>query len=178
MGHNTVGLVMVFTGDGKGKTTAALGTALRAWGQGMRVCVLQFIKGNWTTGEEKAIKYLNKGIELRRFGAGFIDFNDEESVARHKKDANEGLAVARLVIESRQYQMVILDEINYAVSYGLVDKNELVDIVKNKPKDVHLILTGRNAPQEIIEIADLVTKMDAVKHPYKKGIAAQRGIEY
>lgn len=172
------GLVLVFTGDGKGKTTAALGTALRAWGQGMKVIVIQFIKGKWQTGEENAIDRLGRGFELRRFGEGFINFNDPLAMEKHKKRAREGLEMAQLVIASRQYQMVVLDEAIYALNYGLIEKDEVINIIQQRPKDVHLILTGRNAPEEIINSADLVTRMDVVKHPYDKGITAQRGIEY
>ncbi|MBO8138143.1 MAG: cob(I)yrinic acid a,c-diamide adenosyltransferase [Desulfotomaculum sp.] len=178
MGASPGGLVLVYTGEGKGKTTAALGTALRAWGQGMRVLVLQFIKGNWSTGEQSAVKKLGNGFELRQVGDGFLDFKDQKALEKQKKLAREGLETARLAISSGQYQMVVLDEINYAVSYGLVDKQEVLEIIENKPPEMHLVLTGRNAPEEIITMADMVTRMENIKHHYNKGIPAQRGIEY
>ncbi|MTI82087.1 MAG: cob(I)yrinic acid a,c-diamide adenosyltransferase [Firmicutes bacterium] len=178
MKDNTTGLLMVYTGEGKGKTTAALGTALRAWGQGMRVLVLQFIKGGWHTGEQNAIKKMGDGLELRQVGDGFIDFNDEEALEKQKLLAKEGLETLRQAIISDQYQMVVLDEINYAISYGLVDKEEVLDIIATKPAKMHMILTGRNAPKEIIEKADTVTKMEKIKHHYSEGIKAQKGIEF
>lgn len=178
MDKKSTGLVLVFTGEGKGKTTAALGTAVRAWGQGMKVLMMQFIKGSWPTGEQNAIKKLGSGFELRRVGDGFINFNDAEEMEKQKKMAREGLKIARLAITSGRYQMVVLDEINYAMSYGLIDKEEVLDIIDTKPPEMHLILTGRSAPEEILEKADMVTRMDNVKHHYSKGIPAQRGIEY
>ncbi len=178
LSNDTTGLVLVFTGDGKGKTTAALGTALRAWGQGMRVLFLQFIKGSWSTGEQSAAAKLGAAFEIRQLGEGFFNTNDPEAVKRQKEAAAKGLEAARQALASKQYQLVVLDEINYALSYGLLETDEVLKLIECKPKEVHLILTGRNAPEEIISRADLVTRMEAVKHPYEKGIPAQRGIEY
>lgn len=177
LNNDTNGLVLVFTGEGKGKTTAALGTALRAWGQGMKILFLQFIKGSWHTGEQKAIAKL-ENFELHQLGAGFIDFNDENKLSQHKAAAQQGLKIVQDAIEAGKYQMIVLDEINYALSYGLVNEATVIDIIRNKPKDLHLILTGRNASAKILDLADLVTKMEMIKHPYQKGIQAQKGIEF
>lgn len=178
MPKDTVGLVLVFTGDGKGKTTAALGTALRAWGQGMHVLFLQFIKGSWPTGEQNAVLKLGDRFEFLQVGEGFIDFSNAESLEQQKKTAAKGLEIARQGIASNKYQLIVLDEINYALSYGLVKINDVLNLIEKKPKQLHLILTGRNAPEEIINAADLVTNMEAVKHPYNAGIPAQKGIEF
>ena len=178
MNKETTGLVLVFTGDGKGKTTAALGTALRAFGQGMKVLVLQFIKGGWVTGEQKASIQLGPGFELRQLGSGFIKFDDAEKLAEQKRIAQQGLAEVRQAVLSGQYDLIVLDEVNYAIGYGLISQDEVLTIIKDKPPALHLILTGRNASDEIIKAADLVTKMEPIKHPYGQGISAQVGIEY
>lgn len=172
------GLVLVNTGNGKGKTTAALGTAFRAWGQGLKVLVLQFIKGGWKYGELKAAERLGEGFEIRQMGEGFIKGPSDNSLDEHRRAAREALAQARQEIVSGKYDLVILDEILYAVHYGLVELSELLNIIKEKPPGLHLILTGRYAPPEIIEAADLVTEMVEVKHPFASGMPAQKGIEY
>lgn len=175
---NKNGLVLVFTGNGKGKTTAALGTALRAWGQGMQVLVLQFIKGHWRTGEQKAIEKINSGFELYQLGTGFIKFDDAEKITEQKEIAHQGLETVRQAVFSGQYQLIVLDEINYALSYGLLNEEDVLEIIKNKPAGLHLILTGRHATEKIIEAADLVTSMEMIKHPYNQGVPAQIGIEF
>jgi len=172
------GLVLVNTGNGKGKTTAALGMALRAWGQGMKVLVLQFIKGGWKYGELKAIEKLGPNFEIRQMGEGFIKGADESSLDPHRQAAQEALAAARKETAGGKYDMIILDEILYAVHYGLVALPDVLGIIDGKPAGLHLVLTGRNAPPEVMERADLVTEMREIKHPYQNGIQAQKGIEF
>jgi len=171
------GLVIVHTGPGKGKTTAALGLALRAVGQGMRVAMVQFIKGSWKYGELKAPEFL-PGFEIQPMGRGFVNLGaptpDPEDVAL----ARQSLEAAREKVMSGRYDLVILDEINYAVDYGLVPVEEVLRLIRDKPEPVHLVLTGRNARPEVVEAADLVTEMREVKHPFRAGIKAQKGIEF
>ncbi len=171
-----VGLVIVHTGNGKGKTTAALGLAMRASGQGLKVLMLQFIKSNREYGELQAARHL-PGLEIVPMGRGFVKINPHPRPADVDL-ARTTLAVAREKIFSGEYDMVILDEINYAVDFGLLDLEEVLELVRTKPPEVHLILTGRNARPELVDAADLVTEMRAVKHPYQKGIKAQKGIEF
>lgn len=172
------GLVLVFTGNGKGKTTSALGMALRAWGQGMRVLVLQFIKGGWRYGELKAAELLGERFEIRPLGEGFIRDASPDAMEEHKKAAATALATAADEIKASKYDLVILDEINYAIGFGLVELSEVLQLIDEKPEALHLVLTGRNASPEIIKRADLVTEMKEIKHPYAKGIMAQKGIEF
>jgi len=168
--------VQVYTGEGKGKTSAAFGLALRAVGRGLRVFVVQFIKGGFDYGELYAVKEL-ANLELRAFGQGkFVT-----RVPPSEKDvalAKEAFAFARLVVESGEYDVVVLDEINVVVHLGLLKVEDVVNLVKSKPKHVELVLTGRHAPKEIVEIADLVTEMKEIKHPYAKGVKPRKGIEY
>jgi cob(I)alamin adenosyltransferase len=180
-GRRRKGLVIVNTGDGKGKTTAAMGLGLRAAGNRMRVLVVQFIKGTWKTGEVEAIKRLAPEFELIRMGRGFtIDRLRDERISddEHRASAQEALALARERIGSGQYQVVILDEILGSIKAGLVDLEQVLALVADKPADLHLVLTGRGAPPELVEVADLVTEMRPVKHPYEAGIMAQRGVEF
>jgi len=172
------GLILVNTGDGKGKTTAALGMALRAWGQGMKVLTLQFIKGDRRPGESTAAEKLGPGFEIRPMGKGFIHNDGEESPDRHVHAAREALNVAVSEMNSGKYDLIILDEILYALHYGLVSIEDVLDLMAGKPERLHLVLTGRYAPPEIIRLADLVTEMKEIKHPFTKGVYAQRGIEY
>ena len=172
------GLILVNTGNGKGKTTAALGMALRAWGQGMKVLVLQFIKGGWKYGELKAAEKLGPNFEIRQMGEGFIKGPGDQSLEEHRQAAAEALAAANTEIISGKYDLIILDEILYAINYGLVTLSDTLDLMAKKPEGLHLVLTGRNAPPEIIEQADLVTEMREIKHHYTKGISAQKGIEF
>ncbi|MEW5953722.1 MAG: cob(I)yrinic acid a,c-diamide adenosyltransferase [Bacillota bacterium] len=172
------GLVLVFTGNGKGKTTSSLGMALRAWGQGMRVLVLQFIKGGWHYGELKAAELLGERFEIRPLGEGFIKDAGPDALKEHKKAAANALATAAQEIKAGQYDLVILDEINYALGFGLVELVDVLKIIDEKPEALHLVLTGRNAAPEVVERADLVTEMKEIKHPFTKGIMAQKGIEF
>ena len=167
------GLVIVHTGDGKGKTTAALGLAIRAFGAGLKVLILQFIKGRKLSGELVTLKTL--GVEIKQCGLGFIT---EENFADQKKSAREAVDLARAEISSGAWDLIILDEINYAVKFGLVDKAQISELLKIRPQQLHLVFTGRDALPELIDAADLVTEMKLVKHPFQRGIAAQAGIEF
>ena len=172
------GLVIVHTGDGKGKTTAALGLAMRAFGAGLKVLILQFIKGGRPSSELATLDVLKKfrpTIELRQLGLGFIT---QENFAEQKKSARAAIELARIEILSGTWDLIILDEINYAVKFGLFDTAEILELIKIRPQQLHLVFTGRNAPPELIDSADLVTEMKLIKHPYQQGIAAQIGIEF
>lgn len=173
------GLVAVHTGDGKGKTTAALGTALRAVGYGKRVCVIQFIKGDWHYGELDGARRLEPELEWIRAGIGFYRImGDDRPEEAHRQAAAEGLATARQKIAGGEYSLVILDEINVAIHEGLVDVADVLALLDDKPAAVHVILTGRNAPAALVEKADLVTEMKEIKHPFQEGMLAQKGFDY
>jgi cob(I)alamin adenosyltransferase len=170
------GLVIVNTGDGKGKSTAALGLILRAWGRNFRVCVIQFIKaetGQW--GEVKAARKL--GIEWHSMGDGFTwtSKDMDETIRR----AVAGWELSQEKIRSGQYDVILLDEFTYALHFGWLDTTQVIEWLKaNKPPELHLIITGRNAPAALVEYADLVTEMLAIKHPFDQGVIAQAGIEF
>lgn len=172
------GLIMVHTGNGKGKTTAALGLGLRAWGQGFRVLVVQFIKGGWRYGELAAIEKLAPDFVIQQLGEGFVKGSSEDKMAEHRAAAQNALTQAREAVKAGNWDMIILDEINYAVKYNLITAKEVLDFLQDKPPALHLVLTGRDAEAEVIAKADLVTEMKEVKHPYQKGIKAQKGIEF
>ena len=175
------GLVIVNTGDGKGKTTAALGLAMRAAGNRLRVLIIQFIKGQWKTGESQSFKALEPQIEIVRMGQGFTieRLRDKRiPIEKHELAASEAFARAADVVRSGDYDMVILDELLGSVKAGLVPLDDVLALVRDKPPALHLVLTGRGAPPELIEAADLVTEMRPVKHPFQQGIKAQRGIEF
>jgi len=170
------GLVQVYTGHGKGKTSAALGLALRAIGQGLKVYMIQFIKGGFDYGELHAIRQLSN-FELKSFGSGkFIKEKPpkEEDIVY----AREAFELAEKIVVSGEHDIVILDEVNVALDLELLEVKDVVKLAKNKPKHVELVLTGRYAPLEIIEVADLVTEMKEIKHPYQKGTPPRKGIEY
>ena len=176
-----LGLVVVFTGDGKGKTTAAMGLALRAVGNGMRVRVIQFIKGTWKTGEVAAIEPLRPRFEIARAGRGFTieSLRDPRiPMEDHVAAAQQGLEEAREAIASPDLDVLVLDEIFGSITAKLVTLEQVLGLITAKSPDLHLVLTGRGAPEEIVARADLVTEMRLVKHPYRQGIAAQRGIEF
>jgi cob(I)alamin adenosyltransferase len=170
------GLVIVNTGNGKGKTTAMLGTLVRAWGRQMRVCVIQFIKaetGNW--GEIRAAKKLD--IEWHALGDGFTWTSQDLDESGNK--ARRAWELAQTKIASGTYDVIALDEMTYAFHYGWLDIHAVVEWLRaHKPPDLHLIVTGRDAPAELIEYADLVTEMREIKHPYQRGILAQAGVEF
>jgi cob(I)alamin adenosyltransferase len=171
---NDRGLIQVYTGDGKGKTTAALGLALRAVGQGMKVIIIQFIKGDRACGEHIfAAQYRPFEIVQLNPGDSFV-----QTSAELRSTTEQSLAFAEKTIASGGYDVVILDEILVAVSRGLVSTERVLDLMGKKPEKMELILTGRGAPGEIIEKADLVTEMVAIKHPFDNGIMGRRGIEY
>jgi cob(I)alamin adenosyltransferase len=172
------GLILINTGPGKGKTTAAMGTALRAVGNGMRVLMLQFLKGSWHYGELDAVKGFGDNFVLKQMGRGFVKIGGAETDPEDIRLVEEGWAEARAAILSGAWDMVVLDEINYAISYGMLDPAQVAATLKEKPEMVHVILTGRSAHPSLVEIADTVTEMREVKHAYQKGILAQRGIEY
>ena len=174
----TKGLIIVHTGNGKGKTTAALGMGLRAWGQGLRVLVIQFIKGGWKYGELMAIEKLGPNFTIKQMGEGFVKDSQGDAKQAHLQAAQEALAAAKTELLSGAWDMIILDEINYAVKYGLVAVEDALQLLASKPAKLHLILTGRDAHEQIIEQADLVTEMREIKHPYQKGIKAQKGVEF
>jgi cob(I)alamin adenosyltransferase len=177
------GLILINTGPGKGKTTAALGTALRAVGNGMRVLMLQFLKGSWHYGELDAAQALNEGafggnFVLRQMGRGFVKVGGAETDPEDIRLVEAAWAEARQAILSGEWDLVILDEINYAIGYGMLDPAQVAETLRDRPEMVHVILTGRNAHPLLVELADTVTEMRDVKHAYQKGILAQRGIEY
>src|ERR1700690_555004 len=172
------GLILINTGPGKGKTTAALGTALRAVGCGMRVLMLQFIKGSWHYGELDAAETLGPNFVLKQMGRGFVKVGGAETDPEDIRMVEAAWAEAREAIYSGDWDMVILDEINYAIGYKMLDPAVVAEALRGKPEMVHVILTGRNAHPLLVEIADTVTEMREVKHAYEKGILAQRGIEY
>lgn len=170
------GLVQVYTGEGKGKTTAAFGLALRAIGRGLKVYIIQFIKGGFDYGELYIVDKL-PNLKLKAFGRGkFVTSKpaQEEDIQL----AEEALALAEKVVKSGDYDIVILDEINIALKLKLIETEKVVELIENKPKHVELVLTGRYAPEKIVEIADLVTEMKEIKHPFNKGHEARKGIEY
>ncbi len=172
------GLIIVHTGPGKGKTTAALGLAMRAVGSGLRVLMVQFIKGSWHYGELDAAEMLGKDkLTIQPMGRGFVKLGGEMD-PEDKKAAEAAWTFAREKLFSGEYDMIVLDEINYAINYGLLPVGPVVEALQQKPEMVHVVLTGRSAPAEIVEVADTVTEMREVKHAYQKGIEAQRGIEY
>jgi cob(I)alamin adenosyltransferase len=172
------GLILINTGPGKGKTTAALGTALRAVGCGMRVLVLQFIKGSWHYGELDAVEAFGSNFVLKQMGRGFVKIGGAEPDPEDSRLVQAAWAEARDAIDSGEWDLVVLDEINYAISYKMLDVAVVAEALKGKPEMVHVILTGRNAHPLLVELADTVTEMREVKHAYSRGIQAQRGIEY
>ncbi len=173
------GLIIVHTGPGKGKTTAALGIALRAVGQGLKVVMVQFIKGSWHYGELDAAQMLGKErFQILPMGRGFVKIGAEKPDPEDVRLVEAAWQFASEKIRSGSYDLVILDEINYAISYQMLRAETVVETLSQKPEMVHVILTGRNAHPSLVELADLVTEMREVKHPYQKGILAQRGIEY
>lgn len=170
------GLVQIFTGDGKGKTSAALGTVVRALGRGLKVCIVVFMKGDYPYSEWKFLQDI-PGVTIARFG--FISFTDPHNVKPEEKEqARKALDYARESMLSGEYDMVVLDEVNVASGWGLVEVDDVISMVKERPLSVELILTGRSADDRLVEIADMVTECRKVKHPYDKGILARRGIDY
>jgi cob(I)alamin adenosyltransferase len=183
MSNRRQGLIIVVTGDGKGKTTSALGLAFRALGNGYRVFIVQYVKGKWKTGEKKLADLLRAhadilalDIEIRPMGDGFtwITQNREQDIATTRKIWE----VSKQAITSHNYDLVILDEINVVMKLGYLDPEEVVAFLRDKDPNLHVVLTGRGAPPAICELADTVSEIVAVKHHYKAGVKAQRGIEF
>ncbi|HTZ34586.1 MAG TPA: cob(I)yrinic acid a,c-diamide adenosyltransferase [Stellaceae bacterium] len=170
------GLVIVHTGLGKGKSTAAFGMVLRCVGHGMRVGVVQFVKGAWATGEREVLAKFPELVTCRAMGEGFTwDTQDRE---RDIAAARAAWETATQMIADPSYSLVLLDELNIVLRYDYLPLAEVLDVLKAKPRDLHVIVTGRNAKPELIELADLVTEMTLVKHPFRAGVKAQKGIEF
>lgn len=170
------GLVQVYTGDGKGKTTAAIGLAMRALGNGLKVYMIQFMKGQMFYGELKIAQMHSPDFVIKQCGRpDFVNPKNPDSI--DIKMANEAIEYARNILKKGEYDIVILDEINVALNFGLIKLEDVIDLIKNKPSHVELILTGRYAHPQVIELADLVTEMKQVKHYYERGVEAREGIE-
>jgi cob(I)alamin adenosyltransferase len=173
------GLVIVYTGKGKGKTTAALGIVLRAIGHGQRVMMIQFIKGEWYYGELTSSRRLEPEFEMIAAGKGFVGIlDDDHTLDEHQNAAISAATLAMEKLSTGVYDVVILDEINYAVKLNLISLQKVLEIVRSRPFKTTLILTGNYAPEEVIAMADLVTEMRAIKHPYLLGTKAIKGIDY
>ena len=173
------GLVIVYTGGGKGKTSAALGLVLRAVGYNHKVCMVQFVKGSWHYGELDSAKRLAPEFEMITAGKGFVGILDDKSPREdHVKAANDTLMISREKIASGKFDVVILDEINYAIQLELLKLDDVIDLIKSKPAELDLVLTGNHATKEVIELADLVTEMKEIKHPFKSGLKAKKGIDF
>jgi cob(I)alamin adenosyltransferase len=170
------GLLMVHTGNGKGKTTAALGLAFRALGHQLPVCVIQFIKGNWKYGELKTAERFTGLLDFHVVGEGFTW--KSKDLDRDRKAAQDGWNLAKLLIAAGRHHLIILDEFTYAMKYDMVDEEEAMEVLRDRPEGLHVLVTGRDAPARLIEIADLVTEMREIKHPYRTGVKAQKGIEW
>jgi len=176
------GLILINTGAGKGKTTAALGTAFRAAGNGMKVLVLQFLKGSWHFGELDSAEALS-GVDgwtyvIRQMGRGFVKVGGAETDPEDLQMVQHAWGEAAAAIQSGEWDLIVLDEINYAIGYKMLEPEAVAAVLRQKPEMLHVILTGRNAHPTLVELADTVTEMKEVKHAYAKGILAQRGIEF
>lgn len=169
--------ILLFTGDGKGKTTAALGMALRASGHGLRTLILQFIKSNASTGELAAIQHL-PGVEIIQLGRGFTPPAEDPAFSEHRRAAQDALKMALEALQSKRYDLIILDEICTAVAKGLLDEDQVLEIISQGDEDSHIVLTGRGATDRLISKADTVTEMCCLKHGLDEGWAAQKGVEY
>ena len=173
------GLIVVITGDGKGKTTSALGIALRACGHGMRVCIIQFMKGDLYAGEWDGIRRLDCDIELHATGKGFCGIQGNPYPwAEHRANAQDAIDLVNEKMASGKYDVMILDEMNNSLKLKLVDLEQVLDILRKKPPLMHLVLTGRDAHPQVIELADTVSEIREIKHAYRKGIEPQPGIDY
>ncbi len=173
------GLVVVITGNGKGKTTSALGIAVRACGHNMRVCIIQFMKGDLYAGEWDGVKKMNCQVELIPTGKGFCGIQGNPYPhEEHRRNAQDAIQLAHQKIESGQFDILILDEINNALKLKLVDLEQVLEIIQQKPALMHLVLTGRDAHPQVIELADTVSEINEIKHAYRKGIEPQPGIDY
>ncbi len=175
----STGMIIIYTGDGKGKTTAALGLCLRAVGHGLRVGIVQFMKSDWEYGELKSLKQFLPQVTVKTLGAGCVGImGDDQPLEVHKQAASDALNEAKREMVSGKYDILILDEINIALHLNLLDLPDVVDLLQGKPAQLTCLLTGRSAPVELIERADLVTEMIEIKHPFQKGKLSQKGIDY
>ena len=170
------GLLIVNTGNGKGKTTAALGQAFRALGHGKKICIIQFIKGNWKYGELYSIERYMDLVDFHVVGNGFT-FKSED-LEKDRIMALKGWSLAREKLLSNDYFMLLLDELTYLMTLGFLETERIMDSIIHRRRDLHVVVTGRYAPKKLIESADLVTDMQEIKHPYQNGIMAQKGIEF
>ncbi len=169
-------LLLIHTGNGKGKTTAALGLAFRALGHGHRVCMIQFIKGNRKCGEAETAATFQDLMEFHVKGRGFTWKSDD--LSKDTSLAKEAWELAKEKILSRKYRLVILDEMTYLIAYNMLSEKEVLDFLQKRPEDVHIVITGRNASAGLMEAADMVTEMQSVKHHYTSGVKARKGIEF
>ncbi|TAK36169.1 MAG: cob(I)yrinic acid a,c-diamide adenosyltransferase [Chloroflexota bacterium] len=172
------GLIVVYTGNGKGKTTAALGLAFRAVGRGKRVFMVQFIKGSQSSGEYETVKHLGPDLEIVPKGIGFVPTPAAKRHPKHIAAVQQAWELGIQKATSGDFDVVIFDEINNALSYGMLDPTPVLEFLRQKPEQLDIVLTGRDALPEIIEVADLVTEMREIKHPYQKGLAAREGIDF
>ena len=173
------GLVIVYTGNGKGKTTASLGMCIRAAGHKKKVKIIQFIKGTWHYGELDGIKLLSDYVELEQMGKGFVGIiDDKEDISTHIQAAEKALERSREEMLSGKYDILILDELNVALKLNLLKIEAVLDLIKDKPERMHLVITGRDAHEKVIELANLVTEMREIKHPFQEGILAQEGVDF
>ena len=170
------GLLIVFTGNGKGKTTSALGQAFRAIGHGFKVCLIQFIKGSWKYGELDSARQFAGLLDVHVMGRGFTWAS--EDIEKDIAVAREAWEFAKKVIRTGEHQLVILDELTYLMTYDMIDQQDVISTLKSRPVDMHVVVTGRGASAGLIDAADLVTEMVDVKHPYANGVKAQKGIEF
>ncbi|OGE87522.1 MAG: cob(I)yrinic acid a,c-diamide adenosyltransferase [Candidatus Doudnabacteria bacterium RIFCSPLOWO2_02_FULL_49_13] len=172
------GLTIIYIGNGKGKTSAAAGLAIRAAGTSLKVLYLQFVKGDWPSGEREVLSKL-KGVDVKLMGRGFVGIlGDRKPIAEHIKAAKNAMAESIKALKSKKYDLVILDEAISAIESDLLTVDDVVKIIKSKPVQTHLCLTGHKRIKKLIDLADLVTEMRMIKHPYYQGILAQRGIDY
>ena len=178
-GTGSRGLVIVYTGDGKGKTTASLGLAVRAIGYDLNVLMLQFIKGSWFYGELNGAKKMAPNFSIISLGKGFVGIiDDNKPLSEHQRAAKEELSEAKARMLSGKYDILILDEINYATSMNLIPVKGVLDLISSKPRKITIVLTGNNVDQQVIDVADLVTEMKSIKHPFEKGMSARKGVDF
>ena len=170
------GLLIIHTGKGKGKSTAAFGMVFRHIGHGMRAGVIQFVKGSWGTGERTVLEKFPELVTIKAMGEGFTW--ETQDINRDIAHARAGWEEAKRMIADPSYKMVMLDELNIVLRYDYLPLAEVLEVLKNRPADKHIVVTGRNAKEELIEIADLVTEMELIKHPFRSGVKAQAGIEF
>ena len=170
------GLIILYTGNGKGKTTAALGQIFRAIGHGMKICMIQFIKGKWKTGEIKTAEKFSDLLEFHIMGKGFTF--ESKNLAKHIKAGKDAWEFAKGKIFSDKYDLIVLDELTYLIKYKIIKEDEILLILRNKPKSLHILITGRDATKGLIESSDIVSKIENIKHSFQKGIKAQKGIEF